>query len=90
ATASSDGTVKLWNPEGKELQTLKGHSGSVYSVAFSPDGKTIATASDDRTVKLWNFDLNDLLAQTCTWIGDYLNNNLYVSDEDRKLCNGIK
>ncbi|MEM7578336.1 MAG: AAA-like domain-containing protein [Cyanobacteria bacterium P01_A01_bin.80] len=93
ATASSDGTVKLWNPQGKELQTLpserdanKGHSGTVWSVAFSPDGKTMISTSADRTVKLWNFDLDDLLTQTCNWIGGYLNNNPYVSNEDKSLC----
>ncbi len=60
ATASGDKTVKLWNLEGKELQTFKGHSDTVESVAFSPDGKTIATASRDKTVKLWNLDGREL------------------------------
>jgi len=54
ATASADGTVKLWNREGQELTTLIGHKGIVASVAFSPDSQTIATASFDKTVKLWN------------------------------------
>jgi WD40 repeat protein len=34
------------------LQTLKGHSRDVSSVAFSLDGKLLA--SSDKTVKLWN------------------------------------
>ncbi|MFN5397117.1 MAG: AAA-like domain-containing protein [Pseudanabaena sp.] len=64
ATGSGDKTVKLWNLEGKELQTLTGHSDRVWSVAFSPDGKTIATGSWDTTVKLWNLEGKELQALT--------------------------
>jgi len=47
--------AKIWDGEsGKELRTLRGHSGSVNSVAFSPDGKRMATASDDQTAKVWD------------------------------------
>ena len=34
--------------------TLEGHSGPVYSVSFSPDGKRIVSGSADKTVKIWD------------------------------------
>ncbi|KAH6101962.1 hypothetical protein HBI64_254150 [Parastagonospora nodorum] len=36
------------------LQTLEGHSGCVWSVAFSHDSAQLASASDDSTVKIWD------------------------------------
>ncbi len=33
-----------------------GHSSSIYSVAFSPDGKYLASGSADSTVKLWSVE----------------------------------
>jgi WD40 repeat protein len=47
--------VKLWNKDGTLLRTLEGHTHWVLSVAWSPDGTTLASGSY-KEVKLWNKD----------------------------------
>ena len=36
------------------MYTLKGHTGSVETVAFSPGGKRVVSGSADRLVKIWD------------------------------------
>ncbi len=55
ASASGDGTVRLWDVvTGVEKGTLIGHEYSVNGVAISPDGLRIASAGADGTVRLWS------------------------------------
>lgn len=43
---------RVWDLESDRLKsTLEGHASVVWSVAISPDGKTIVSGSDDKTVK---------------------------------------
>jgi WD40 repeat protein len=50
------GEVKVWDAQtGKELLCYKEHTGWVYGVAFSPNGKRLASASTGKTV-VWDLE----------------------------------
>jgi WD40 repeat protein len=56
ATALQDSTARLYDATtGKELRVLRGHTRSLFGVAFSPDGERLVTCSlADESVKLWD------------------------------------
>ncbi|MGL5066157.1 MAG: CHAT domain-containing protein [Microcoleus sp.] len=74
ASASFDSNIKLWNLHtGREIRNLNGPGDgpigwtrsffsdkSVYSVAFSPDGQTLASGGDKQPIKLWRLSNGEL------------------------------
>ncbi|MDE0021737.1 MAG: WD40 repeat domain-containing protein [Candidatus Poribacteria bacterium] len=58
----SEETLRLWDVKtGAHLKTLDGHKMAVWSVAFSPDGKTLASGGADQTVRIWNVKTGELI-----------------------------
>ncbi|MEO0985004.1 MAG: TIR domain-containing protein [Cyanobacteria bacterium J06639_14] len=67
ASASGDGTAKLWHPrktkekEPELVHTLRGHRRPIFRVAFSPDNEMLATGGADNTIHLWLSDKGTLV-----------------------------
>ena len=83
-----DRTVRLWDVEtGAHKQTLIGHTRSVSSVAFSPDGTTLASASTDGTVLLWDLMLSPLEPEEPRKIAEDVNSDGSVDLQDLVIVN---
>lgn len=56
ASCSYDNNICVYKEDDDDWEckaTLKGHTSTVWSLAFDAAGERMASCSDDRTVKIW-------------------------------------
>ena len=56
ATASVDGSLKVWTPDADLRAALVGHQGIITGLASTRDGADIVSTSADGTVRIWSPD----------------------------------
>ena len=51
-SGGSNGFIKIYNTKGREIASLIGHTGEVYSIAL--DGDRLVSGSNDQTIRIWD------------------------------------
>jgi WD40 repeat protein len=103
-TASQDGTARVWEASSGRLPQvsgrtnwsmfarLAGHTGWVFSAAFSPDGQRVITVSEDGTARVWDVKeplLQDRLLGTLVGHGKGVQ-SLAVSPDSQQVVTASK
>ena len=80
------GEIKIWDANtGECLKTLEGHSKTVESVAYSPDGRRIVSGSDDKTIKIWDANTGECLKTLEGHLG-FVCSVAYSPDGTKIIC----
>jgi WD40 repeat protein len=85
ASASLDGTVKLWATDGTLLHTLESDAQGVRAIALSPDGQVLA-AGGFGTIRLWDMQTGEPLAEITAHQG--LITTLAFSPDSTQIASG--
>ena len=84
SSGSGDGTIRFWDVRtGDQKHAVPGHTAHVYSVAFNPDGKSVASADSDGSIRFWNAETGRHLK---TFKKGYAASGLVFSENGKTLA----
>ena len=84
-SGDAENRIILWDTETKAKRTeLEGHTSGICTLAFSPDGTTLASGSYDGTIRFWNPSTGKEISTFATGHSKYIT-SLAFSNEDTIL-----
>ncbi len=75
-------TLSGWSQNNSVPQIVinaMGHTGKIFNIVFSPDGKKIISVSEDKTIRVWDTKTGDMLNKFRSEIGNGPEGMLYAS-----------
>ncbi|HSN86257.1 MAG TPA: TIR-like protein FxsC, partial [Thermoanaerobaculia bacterium] len=77
-------TLRLWDVHsGREIRRFQGHQDIVWSVAFSPDGRTLVSGGRDAVIRLW--DLTTGVESRCLKVSGGTVRSVIFHPDGRKI-----
>lgn len=68
ATASEDGTIKIWSARTALLvRTIVGHEGAVRSCHFAKDSRALVSCGVDKTIRIWDTFIGEMIQVMDRW-----------------------